>query len=112
MEPQHIPDIEIISAVKWIFILMLGSGLATVAGLIAKRLYYGKEKYDRRNDTGNNRGWIERFLSTQERYTDAVIGIEKELTAIHSILTANGEELTALRETFLQCEHHPPQKHR
>jgi hypothetical protein len=99
MEP-HIPDVEILMVFKWMLILMLASSIAMFAGLLTKKIWYSTLGRNRRIDEPNDRGWVDRFLESQQQYIEATTKVEQSLNNIQGILEDNGRTLKDVSAAF------------
>lgn len=102
MEP-NMPSMELWTVVRWMVLLLILFGLKEFSALIVKKWWFGVAKHDRRKDSEESRGWIERFLENQREHTDALISMAKINSEILNQLRQNGEVIEKAAEK-MECK--------
>lgn len=95
---SHVPDVEMFIVFKWMVVLMISAAVAKFASLMVTKWWYGSDKHDRREDTDETRGWIQRFLDQQKESTEATVMLHQEMHAILDALQSNGKAIRDFTE--------------
>lgn len=97
----RLPEVEFFIVMKWMIVIMVGASLATLAGLIVKRWWYGNPKFNRRGeDNDATRGWLDRYIALQKETNSVNVTVINKLDEVVNALKDNGTAIKEAGEAF------------